>query len=99
MEGCGLFAVRGYAAVDTVEIDGEADECFTRFASLVQWRSQRSTVRTKKERSNLLISTSLFVAASLMMSLIQGGGEIGRRSLSPKPHARARMGCWPCMIS
>jgi len=37
--------------------------------------------------------TSLPVFLSMTISLTQGGGVIGRRSLSPKPHIRARCGC------
>ena len=54
----------------------------------------RSTVRTKKDVSIWSASSSLPVEMSTMTRRTQGGGVMGRRSLSPKPHMRARWGDW-----
>jgi AP-3 complex subunit delta-1 len=44
-------------------------------------------------------STSSPVLMSIMTSLTHGGGVMGLRSLSPKPHIRARCGCCSTLSS
>lgn len=74
------------AEIDTA---GEEFECLTRLTSVCALSSQRSTIRTKYEGSISAGSTSRPVAASVMMRRMHGGGVMGLRSLSPKPHMRA----------
>lgn len=68
----------------------------TTLASRSAVSAQRSTWSTKKAESDWisLISISWPVAMLVITSRMQGGGVIGRLSLSPKPHIRARCGCW-----
>jgi hypothetical protein len=80
-------------------MDGTVVEERTRFNSLVPSGDQRSTVKTNRPCSISLTSHSLPVLISVTISLTHGGGVIGRRSLSPKPHIRARWGCWMTLNS
>jgi hypothetical protein len=64
-------------------VDGAVSEA-------VSMQSSRSFAQYHKTH---FISTSFPVATSVTTSLTQGGGVMGRRSLSPKPHILARFGC------
>lgn len=71
---------------------GEVEELRTMLTSLCACSSQRSQERTKYSPGTSDGGTTS-PARLVMMSLMQGGGVMGRRSLSPKPHMRARAGC------
>ncbi len=83
--------VGGKEVVVAVEMlaDGEAVfEARTILASRSALSFHRSTCSTKKLPLTLSASTS-FPCISWMSRRTQGGGVIGLRSLSPKPHIRA----------
>lgn len=76
-----------------METAGDVDEARTMLTSRSASWPQRSTCSTKKLPSMSLKSGSNPVFSSRITSLMHGGGVMGLRSLSPKPHIRARTGC------
>lgn len=72
---------------------GDVDEARTMLTSRCASLSHKSTWRTKKTPSTVVESIGFPVCTSSMMRRMQGGGVMGLRSLSPKPHIRARCGC------
>lgn len=92
----GLSGIGGYEVIVVLLIlfwPGLLLLCRTRLTARVPSSCHKSTMSTMKVLSTLLTSISCPVISSNVSSRMQGGGVIGLRSLSPKPHIRARMGC------
>lgn len=75
---------------------GELLEARTTLASRSALSAHKSHCNRKNDGSESIspTGTSRPVSMSTMTSRTQGGGVMGLRSLSPKPHIRARCGCW-----
>lgn len=87
----------GYEVVvaELILTAGELLEARTTLASRSALSAHKSHWSRKKEGSDSMspTGTSRPLSMSVMTRRTQGGGVMGLRSLSPKPHIRARCGC------